>query len=297
MNAQEWLAMNSSSPHVALIGAPISRASISPSEAWSTPPAFRAALHRFPLWDAAHEIDISRLQIQDLGDIEDDRNDASASAAHDRIWRAVSHIRFDPVVVVVGGDNSLTRPALEGLMAARNETWGLLTLDAHHDVRPTTNGSSNGSPVRELIEAGLPGKRVAQVGIHPFGNQQELAAWAQEQGIHRFGIPEVRQRGAAAAVRLALERLSDAGAEHVYADLDVDVVDRAYAPACPASMPGGLNPDDFCSAAFELGCDSRVMAVDLCEVDANKDVNGITVRLMAQAFMSFCAGLTYRLSA
>jgi arginase family enzyme len=34
--------------------------------------------------------------------------------------------------------------------------------------------------------------------------------------------------------------------------------------------------------------------MDLVEVDAAADVNGITVRLMASVFLSFCAGLAHR---
>ena len=88
--------------------------------------------------------------------------------------------------MVIGGDNSLTRPAFLGMGTARPEkAWGLLTLDAHHDCRPVTDGSANGTPVRELIEGGLRGDRVAQVGIHPFGNAGEHARWAQGAGHPR----------------------------------------------------------------------------------------------------------------
>src|SRR5205823_12724262 len=68
MNAREWLGSGGpAAPDIAVLGAPISRASISPSEAWSTPPAFREALARFPTWDADHGIDVASLHPHDLG--------------------------------------------------------------------------------------------------------------------------------------------------------------------------------------------------------------------------------------
>ena len=282
---------------VVVIGAPISKASISPSQAWSTPAAMREALARFPTWDASARADISTLSVRDAGDVRGDRGDADASAAHRRIEKAVGELGpggAASLVVVIGGDNSLTRPAFLALSASRSgQRWGLLTLDAHHDCRPATSGSANGTPVRELIEAGLPGSRVAQAGIHPFGNAADHARWALAQGIHVHDVDEVHRDGIAPAIERALGELRANGAETIYVDLDIDVVDRAFAPACPASLPGGLFPD-LLDAARLLGSQPDVAAADLCEVDALADVAGITVCLMAATFTALCAGLALR---
>ena len=147
MNAREWLAAETpGATAVALLGAPISKASISPSEAWSTPPALRAALARFATWDAQHGIDVESMRIDDLGDIAGDRDEPDATAAHVRIHAAVAAATARAsTVFVIGGDNSLTRPAMQGAMAASpDRVWGLITLDAHHDCRPPDQGS----PVR-----------------------------------------------------------------------------------------------------------------------------------------------------
>ena len=149
--------------------------------------------------------------------------------------------------------------------------------------------------MRELIEAGLPGDRVAQVGIHPLGNAREHADWARDQGIHIVPLHTVRARRHGRGDRVALCPCSSrAEPSAIYVDFDIDVVDRAFAPACPASLPGGLQPDDLLRAAYLLGADRHVVAADLCEVDANADVNGMTVRLMAATFLNFCSGLAVR---
>jgi formiminoglutamase len=296
VNARDWLNGGAAVPDIVLLGAPISRASISPVQSWTTPPSFRAALNRFPTWDAEHGIDIADLHVRDLGDVLGDSGDRDASAAHDRIRAATeAAARTCAAVFVIGGDNSLTRPAMQGTMAGSPDAaWGLLTLDAHHDCRPFTDGSRNGTPVRELIVAGLPGSRVAQIGIHPLGNAREHADWARAQGIHVFPLGAVRERGMDAIVASALSALASAGVERLYVDFDIDVVDRAFAPACPASLPGGLRPEDLLRAAFLLGAEPRVAAADIAEVDASADVNGMTVRLAAATFVQFCAGLASR---
>lgn len=295
MNAREWIAEDATAPDLVLLGAPISKASITPVQSWSTPPAFREALQRFPTWDAERFVDVATLHVRDLGDVQGDRDDTDARAAHDRIQAAAADAaRMAAHVVVVGGDNSLTRPVLTGLMSAVPGAWGLLTLDAHHDCRPATKGSRNGTPVRELIEAGLPGERVAQIGIHPLGNAREHADWARAQGIHIVPLHSVRRDGMDAVVATAMSLLVARGVERVYVDFDIDVIDRAFAPACPASLPGGMHPEDLFRAAHLLGADSHVVAADFCEVDATADVNAITLRLMAATFLKFCGGLATR---
>lgn len=298
MNALDWLlAGGGTIADVAVLGAPISRASISPSDAWSTPPAFREALARFHTWDAAHETDLAAtLRVRDLGDVTGDRSDPDAGAAHDRIRDAVADASaVASLVVVIGGDNSLTRPAMQGMMrGAGDVAWGLLTFDAHHDCRPADTGSRNGTPVRELIEAGLPGARVAQVGIHPFANAGEQAGWALAEGVHVYPVEEVRRAGAATVVTSALEALRQHGAGAVYVDVDIDVVDRAFAPACPASLPGGLMPEELLRGVDRALRDERVRAVDFAEVDARADVAAITVRLLAAAFLTACSSVARR---
>jgi formiminoglutamase len=298
MNAAEWLARESStSPtEIAVLGAPISKASISPSNAWSTPPALRQALARFSTWDSVHSVDVGDIGVRDLGDVKSDRDEPDASAAHDRIHQACCDAySAAATVVVIGGDNSLTRPAMQGAMQALPDLrWGLLTLDAHHDCRPLDRGSSNGTPVRELIEAGLPGNLVAQIGIQPFANDAANAKWADDAGIVVYGIEQVLADGIVSVVDDALFALRRAGATALHVDFDIDVADRAFAPACPASMPGGLTPLQLLAAAHRLGRQIDVAAADITEVDAQADVNGSTVRLAAATFMSFCSGVAAR---
>jgi formiminoglutamase len=298
MNAAEWLAQggSSSSTEIAVLGAPISKASISQSNAWSTPPALRDALARFNTWDSVHSVDVADIGVRDLGDVKGDHDEPDARAAHERIQQAC-HNAYSAAstVLVIGGDNSLTRPAMQGAMQALPDLrWGLLTLDAHHDCRPPDRGSSNGTPVRELIEAGLPGNQVAQIGIQPFANDAANAIWAAEAGIAVYGIDQVLADGIISVVDDALFALRRAGATALYVDFDIDVADRAHAPACPASMPGGLTPLQLLEAAHRLGRQIDVAAADITEVDAEADVNGSTVRLAAGVLMAFCSGVAAR---
>lgn len=298
MNAREWLAGGSSLStwDVGVVGAPISGASISPSSAHLTPAAFREGLARFATYDGDHNLELGELQVRDLGDVVGDA-DGDVAAAHRRIEELCTAAAGGGVVVVVGGDNSLTFPAMRGCAGkVLDDGWGLLSFDAHHDVRDALlyGGPRNGTPVRDLIVAGLPGARVAQLGVHGFANAREHHDWAAAQGIHVRRAAQVRAGGITSTLDSALSALERSGMERLYVDVDLDVLDRAFAPACPASMPGGLRPGDLQEAAYMLGGDVRVRALDLTEVDAGADVAGTTVRTMCAVFLSFCAGVLHR---
>jgi arginase family enzyme len=57
-----------------------------------------------------------------------------------------------------------------------------ITLDAHFDMRDLDSGLSNGNPVRALLEDGLPGANIAQVGLASFANSRAMHEDAVEAG-------------------------------------------------------------------------------------------------------------------
>lgn len=134
------------------------------------------------------------------------------------------------LLVALGGDNSITYAVARAMSAT-----GMVTLDAHHDVR---DGMSNGSPVARLVESGMDGRAIVQIGISDFANSREYAARARDYGITIIGRDEVAGRGMVSVMEQALQIAGRGEGPRVHVDLDVDVCDRAVAPACPASVPG-----------------------------------------------------------
>lgn len=279
--ASDWLAGGGdpSGPRLAVVGVPLSRTSISPSAAHTTPGAVRAALRRFSTYHAGLDVDLERLAVTDLGDLPRDDPDAVD----------LSGVQAD-LVVVLGGDNALTRPAVRSLLPL--PTSGLLTLDAHHDVRGFHAGVTNGTPVRGLLEDGLPGEHVVQVGLGELTNSRAYRDWCVARGVRLVGVEQARGR-VAAVVREELDRLA-ATCTGLWVDLDVDVVDRAFVPGCPGARPGGLAPWELTAAAVEAGRHPAVRGLDLVEVDAAADPDGRTVDLVAQCLLSAAAGLLAR---
>lgn len=284
---------------VALLGIPTSRTSLSPTNAHETPAAVRAALRRYSAHLAAPGHPGGRggeaqlvldeaLRIVDAGDVADPDSERGEAAATARVAELAARARL---VIALGGDNALTVPAALGLAGDDLDRAGLITIDAHHDLR---DGRSNGSPVRRLVAAGLNPHRIVQVGIADFANSRAYRDRARELGITVIHRDELHDRLLADAVAEALH-VAGAGGGPIHVDLDVDVCDRAVAPGCPASVPGGLAAHELRRLTRLLARDPRVRGFDIAEVDASADApDGRTVRLAALLVLEAAAGLALR---
>ena len=290
--ASGWLAGEHRAEPVArlqVLGAPLREGSLSGGRFDLAPGAIRAALDGFSTFDGEQTLDA--VEVRDGGDLA--VTERSPEEALDEIAGAVGgSLPHSEAVVVLGGDNSVTRPAVRGLGPGLDRV-GLVTIDAHHDLRDTGGGLNNGNPVRALLEDGLPGSNVAQLGIQPFANSQTYAVVARDAGITVRTAAQVRERGLGPLLQEALDELARR-VDAIHVDLDLDVLDRAFAPACPGSRPGGLHPSDVLEAAEAAGEHPSVRGLDIVEVDPERDVAGTTVLTAAACLLRFASGLSRR---
>jgi formiminoglutamase len=292
--ASAWLAgefPTRASQSLAVLGVPLCRGSITPGRTDLAPDAVRAVLRRFSTYDIEHDVDLRQLAVRDVGNL--DVASASVEEAFEPIARGVGNaLDGCQAVIVLGGDNAVTRPGCHALNRSLNRC-GLLTLDAHLDLRDLTRGLSNGNPVRALLDDGLPGGNIVQIGIQSFANSQAYARVASETGIRVVTKQEIRASSVEALVREALAELA-VRADQIYVDLDLDVLDRIFAPATPGSRPGGLAPDDLRCVARICGAHPKVRAMDLVELDPTRDVADATVMVAAACLLSFASGFLDR---
>jgi len=289
--ADTWLASAAEAPDLVVAGVPTSSASLTPSEAWRAPAAFRAALARLATFDGETGVDLGRLAVADLGDWEVAGLDMHQAAAV--VERRARRLAGGPVGAFIGGDNSITRPLVVGLAQGDLSRVGVLTLDAQHDVRTLDAGPTNGTPIRGLIEDGLPDGRVVQVGIHSFANSAPYRAYCAEHRIEVVTMETVDEVGAGWVVTSALRDLAER-CEWIFVDVDVDVLDVAFAPGCPGARPGGMNPRQLAAACRAAGAHPKVRAADFVEVDPARDPSGSTVLNLATAFLAFASGVASR---
>ena len=271
----------------ALIGIPAHKSSLSPTSANLTPGAIREALARFSTFAGSTKTDLTKLAMVDLGDVADpDFTDGEA-----RVAAAVENLLAShKLVMALGGDNSITYSVARGLWKDLSNV-GVITFDAHHDLR---DGQSNGSPIWRLIQAGLPGKNTVQIGISDFANSAAYSKRAEDNGVTVIDRAMMRSQSIEKIVTDALA-IAGANGREIYVDVDVDVCDRSVAPACPASVPGGITADELRNAVRLVAKDHRVRAIDITEIDAALDTpDQRTIRLAALLVLEAAAGVASR---
>jgi formiminoglutamase len=272
---------------VALIGAPMNERSLTPGRCDLGPRALRAVLPRFSNYDVETGTALEVL-VHDVGDVA--LKAVSPADGFEPIRQAVeAQVRRD-LVLLIGGNNAITRAGVHGLGLDR---VGVLTLDAHFDLRDTDQGLTNGNPIAALLEDGMDGRRISQVGLAPFANTQRAHDKAKAAGIRVRTVGECHRRGLAAVVAEELERLSGL-CEVIYVDFDIDVIDRSQWPTSPGARPGGVSVHDFFAAARVIGAHPKVRAVDLTEYDPSLELGDLGSLTAGRWFCEVMAGYVAR---
>jgi formiminoglutamase len=276
---------------VALMGVPLEAGSITPGRRDLAPETFRATLSRLSVYDVESGVDLSGLEVNDAGDVALAR--ADPEDALDPIRAAViTQVRKRSLTILAGGSNAITRPGVHGTDPMLRRV-GLVMLDAHFDLRDPDRGLNNGNHVTALLDDGLAGECIAQIGLAPFANTRDAHARAKDAGIVLHTLKDCRERGLLNIVSSELDRLSRL-CDRIYVDFDIDVMDRGAFFAAPGARPGGLPAEEFFAAARLIGSHPRVVVVDLTEFDPSLDVGGVGAFTAARWYAELLAGFAKR---
>ncbi|MFN3537268.1 MAG: agmatinase family protein [Brevundimonas sp.] len=272
---------------VALIGAPLNERSLTPGRCDLGPKALRAVLPRLSAYDLETGVELD-IPVHDAGDVS--LKAVSPIDAFEPVRDAVAAQAHRPLTILIGGNNAITRPAAHALGLER---VGVLTLDAHFDLRDTDQGLTNGNPIQALLDDGLDGGRISQVGLAPFANTRRAHEKAMAAGISVRTARQCRDQGLAAVVAHELERLSGL-CDLIHVDFDIDVIDRSQWPASPGARPGGVSAQDFFDAARVIGAHPKVRAVDLTEYDPSLELGDLGSLTAGRWFCEILAGVQAR---
>ena len=274
---------------VGLVGAPLAAGSVTPGHCDLAPAELRKVLRRIGRYDVETSRELAS-RIADRGDVTiGGLSIADATPAiRDACAASLAQHRL---TLLVGGNNAVTRPAVHALGLPLDQL-GLITLDAHFDLRDTSDGLGNGNPVRALREDGLPGCNIAQIGLAPFANSAAMHRDAIHGGHFIVTIGEVRSAGIGEAICGALAHVAHCSA--IVVDCDIDVIDRGQLPGAPGARPGGMAAQDFFAATRLLAAEPKVRLIDLTEWDPSLDPSDLSA-LVAGRWVAEClAGFEQR---
>ncbi len=285
--ASRWLATECEDADLRVVGVPSSRSS--GSRADLAPLVVRDHLRRFSTFDGVSGADIASVRARDHG------NWPVSSIEPTRLIRDLAERARDlppGVRVYLGGDNAITRPLVSAAAVDISDV-GLICFDSEHGADSLFGGPTDRNPIRGLIEDGLPGQNVVQIGIHPLANTRSARSFCDESGVTTVTADQVEKIGVRAAVDVAVSQLS-AQCETVYVNVDLGVLDAVFAPAATSARPGGITVRDLALGVARCTEHHRIGAVDLVGVDPEQDEDGRTLEVMAYLLLAAAGGLARR---
>lgn len=274
-----------------VLGAPLSKSSISFSGAHLHPMTFRKLWSNFTTYHWDSDLDLTKLRTADFGDIAMHVTDIAA--CHKNIQETMQEVTASfpqTFPITVGGDHSITAPLVKGRKAANGKRIGMIQFDAHLDVRDMSyGGPSNGTPIRNLVESEtVKGEDIITIGIRNFANSRLYRDYIETKGIHVISARQVHEQGMESVITEAMKRLESC--EEVYVTFDIDALDQSIVPGVPAIGPQGMTTDQLFFSAYALGAWSKVAAMDMVCVDPSVDLRDATSRVSLHLFLHFVAG-------
>ncbi len=279
---------------VNILGVPFDGAVLGRRGAAEGPAAVRLAMSGFSNYCVELGLGLTGSRIFDLGDISFHDGEDVVSA-HETVEKEVAEgVREGSLLVLVGGDNSVSLPALRA-MSKRYGEVGLVVIDSHFDLRgriggKPTSGSSYGLAIEE---AGLDPHRVAEIGIHGFLNSEAYARKAERLGVSVFTASDVREKGPRGIAREAY-RVAAKGARAVYLSVDLDAVDLAQVSGVSAPSVGGITPNELCEIVFRVSSGDKLVAADIVELAPKLDPTGRSQIVAATTLVYMAAGFKGR---
>jgi agmatinase len=195
------------------------------------PAALVEASRYIELWDQELKADPSTVGIHTLPALELTR--AGAEEAMAELERAYGDIRQaldDRFLVMLGGEHSVSAPAIRAVAATQDTRLSVLQLDAHADLRGSYEGTpaSHASAMRRVIDVA----DVVGVGIRGI-SQEEVEVAEAEAGVTLIYADEMWEDD------LWMDRAMEALGDPVYITFDIDFLDPSLMPATGTPEPGG----------------------------------------------------------
>jgi agmatinase len=174
-------------------------------------------------------------------------------------------------VCILGGDHSTPLGLMQAL--GENETFGILQIDAHADLRKAYEGflHSHASIMYNALQIeGV--KQLVQVGIRDLC-QEEADLIHSDPRIHTFFYQQLLEKMDTGRTWQGLcTEIIDHLPEKVYISFDIDGLDPSLCPNTGTPVPGGLQ---FFQAVYLIKhlvhSGRKIIGFDLCEVCPGKD--------------------------
>lgn len=224
------------------------------------------------------------VSLYDLGDIVCVDHDLEASQKS--LAAVVAHaVKHGVTPIVFGGGHEVAWGLHQGLLQALpDEALGVMSLDAHFDLRTPLEGpkGTSGSSFMQIAEAYRVQNKPFHylvAGIQRFSNTHALFETAKELNVQTILADTIQADG----VEVTLPQINSfaQSCDKFHLTLCLDVLAAAFAPGVSSPQPTGLLPwhiESMLRYAIKTG---RVAGFDVAELSPGYDQDGRTAGLAA----------------
>jgi agmatinase len=285
---------------VTLFGVPFDAGTYKHYGVHEGPMGIRQALAHFRTYSIELGIDFQEiLTVADIGNIEvaNWREYEPTFERIDLVLRTL--LAHGTVPVMLGGDHSISFPAIRAFARHHGAPVGVIWIDNHYDTMPPFRGDALfcGCPMRNVItqcDGLVAPENVVHIGSRGYGNSATSARGAHELGFEILTMDDVDELGVKATMQRALE-LAGNGTAGIYMTVDIDSADVVYAPATQSPRPGGFTSRELMRIVREAGV-GGVAAFDVVEVAPAIDPLGTTQLLAAELVLEAIGGVAARMA-
>lgn len=280
-------------PLAAILGIPFDTSILGRQGAKLGPSAVRSGLNSCLCYEPGIGVDLSQAaRVADYGDV--DVVQSNTDETWDRVTSVVSAlVGFGRPLAVIGGDHGLTYSIIRGVTQAVSGKVGVISVDAHFDVRISHHGEKgSGVPFRYMLEElgdSISPANFTEFGIGGWLNTKFYGDYLSEREVRIITAREIWKGDISKLIEEALERAAD-GTDAIYLTFDIDAIEGAIVGGTNVPAIGGLTAMEAMEIVWQFGLHPKAVAMDVMEVSPLYDSSGLSERTAATLILNFIAG-------
>lgn len=239
------------------------------------PDAIRGAFNNIEAFHPGLGVDLEAAYIEDLGNT---THTVVAGHMIDMVKKITGELaQRGRQLLVLGGEHSLTY----GTYTSFPEGTGYVVFDAHYDLRDEYAGTklSHASYLRRIAEE-RGSENILHVGARAFAKEE--LEFLKENNIRTISDGQVRAGMGPGLLRDFVSSFSS-----VYASVDLDVLDPAFAPGVGNPEAAGMTSRELLDLVCSLE-HANVVGADIVELNPQFD-NGATSSIAAKVMSALIA--------
>lgn len=196
---------------------------------------------------------------------------------------ALETFETKPKSIFLGGDHSITysiaKAFLDNCRKFKREPC-LIVFDSHPDCMKPIDKEipTHEEWLRALIEKGFPSENVLLVGARNIDKEELI--FLKKNNIKVIDMNQLLE-DLHEACDFVMEFANKKNTE-LYVSIDIDVIDPVFAPATGYKEPGGLSSRQFLYLIQRMNKIKNLKALDIVEINPEKDKDNLTVKLGAK---------------